>query len=171
MSLISDDDEHSLGAFAAATNMNQLASVQETALEHRITHGFPKRQFDELLRSANAKGSSDQTHEPVHQRCDQADLASAAERITTGAESRNSARWCSPMPKTSRPTLSAGSISSSRWCMRSTGLSVNPVAGSEIAAAKLSIPICITVISPGQLSFRLTGALRRYLIVGLKTLD
>src|SRR5258705_1571359 len=69
------------------------------------------------------------------------------------------------MPKTSRPTLSASSISSSRWCMRFTGLSVRPVAGSEIAAAKLSIPICIDVTSPGQLSIRLIGALRRYLIV------
>jgi hypothetical protein len=55
--------------------------------------------------------------------------------------------------------------------MRSTGLSVRPVAGSEIAAAKLSIPICIYVTSPGQLSFRLTGALRRYVIAGLNTLD
>src|SRR5712664_1739147 len=52
------------------------------------------------------------------------------------------------MPKTSRPTRSASSISSSRWCMRATGLSVRPVAGSEIAAAKLSIPICICVTSP-----------------------
>src|SRR6202158_5355763 len=47
------------------------------------------------------------------------------------------------MPKTSRPTRSASSISSNKWCMRSTGLSVRPVAGSEMAAAKLSIPICI----------------------------
>src|SRR5439155_25381575 len=70
------------------------------------------------------------------------------------------------MPKTSRPTLSASSISSSRWCMRSTGLSARPVAGSEIAAAKLSIPICIYVTSPGQLSFRLIGAPRPYVIVG-----
>jgi hypothetical protein len=42
---------------------------------------------------------------------------------------------------------------------------------SEIAAAKLSIPICIYVTSPGQLSFRLIGALRRSVIVGLSTLD
>jgi hypothetical protein len=54
--------------------------------------------------------------------------------------------------------------------MRSTGLSVRPVAGSEIAAAKLSIPICIYVTSPGQLSFRLIGVLRRYVRVGFKTL-
>src|ERR1700722_11890195 len=45
--------------------------------------------------------------------------------------------------ETSRPTWSASSISSSRCCIRSTGLSVRPVAGSEIAAAKLSMPICI----------------------------
>ena len=55
--------------------------------------------------------------------------------------------------------------------MCSTGLSVNPVAGSDIAAAKPSIPICINVTSPGQLSFRLIGALHRYVIVGLNTLD
>jgi hypothetical protein len=55
--------------------------------------------------------------------------------------------------------------------MRSTGLSVKPVAGSEIAAAKLSIPICIDLTSPGQFSFRLIGALRHYVIVGLKTLN
>ena len=38
--------------------------------------------------------------------------------------------------------------------MRSTGLSVRPVAGSEIALRNLSIAACIYVISPGQLSFR-----------------
>ena len=42
-------------------------------------------------------------------------------------------------------------ISSSIRCMRSTGLSVRPVAGSETAAAKLSIPICIYVSSPRRL--------------------
>src|SRR5271169_4852235 len=47
------------------------------------------------------------------------------------------------MPKTSRPTWSASSISSSRFCMRWTGLIVRPVAGSEMAAAKLSTPICM----------------------------
>jgi len=41
----------------------------------------------------------------------------------------------------------ASSISSSRCCMRSTGLSVRPVAGSEMAAAKLSMPIC-TIPAP-----------------------
>jgi hypothetical protein len=39
-----------------------------------------------------------------------------------------------------------------RMCMRSTGLSVKPLAGSEMAAATLSIPICIYVSSPGNLS-------------------
>jgi hypothetical protein len=68
MSLISDDDEHSLGAFAAATDMNQLASIQAIAMEYRVTHGFPKRKFNELLLSGNATGSSDETHEPVHER-------------------------------------------------------------------------------------------------------
>jgi len=34
----------------------------------RVTHGFPKREFNELLLSGNATGSSDETHEPVHER-------------------------------------------------------------------------------------------------------
>jgi hypothetical protein len=68
MSLISDDDEHSLAAFAAATNVNQLASVQTIAVEHRVAQGFPKREFNELLLSQNPAGSSDQAHQPVHQR-------------------------------------------------------------------------------------------------------
>src|SRR6267143_3707246 len=75
MSLISDDDEHSLAAFAAATNVNQLASVQTIAVEHRVAQGFPKREFNELHLSQNPAGSSDQAHQPVHQRGDQADLA------------------------------------------------------------------------------------------------
>jgi len=68
MSLISDDDEHSLGAVAAATDMNQLASIHPIAMEYRVTHGFPKREFNELLLSGNATGSSDETHEPVRER-------------------------------------------------------------------------------------------------------
>jgi hypothetical protein len=64
-----------------------------------------------------------------------------------------------------------GELNSSKWCIRSTELSVRPVAGSEIAAAKLSIPICIYVTSPGRLSFRFIGALRRYVIVYLNTSD
>ena len=75
MPLISDNDEHSPGAFAAATDVNQLASIHAIAVEHRVTHGFPKREFNELLLSANATGSSDQTHEPVRKRRDQAGLA------------------------------------------------------------------------------------------------
>jgi len=66
--LIPDDNEHSLGAFAAATDMNQLARIHAIAMEYRVTHGFPKREFNELLLSGNATGSSDETHEPVHQR-------------------------------------------------------------------------------------------------------
>jgi hypothetical protein len=68
MSLISDDDEHSVGALAAATHMNQLASIHPIAMEHRVTHGFAKREFNELLLVANTTGSSDQTHEPVDER-------------------------------------------------------------------------------------------------------
>jgi hypothetical protein len=58
-SLISDRDEYSLSAFTAATNMNQLASIHAIAVKHCVAHGFPKREFNELLLSANATGSSD----------------------------------------------------------------------------------------------------------------
>jgi hypothetical protein len=51
--LISDDDEHSLAAFAAATDVNQLASVQAIAVDDRVTQGFPKGEFNELLLSEN----------------------------------------------------------------------------------------------------------------------
>ncbi len=44
--LISDDDGHSLSAFAAATNVNQLASVCAIAVEHRVAQCFPKREFN-----------------------------------------------------------------------------------------------------------------------------
>jgi hypothetical protein len=64
----SDDDEHSLGAFAAATDMNQLASNYVIAVEYRVSDSFPKGEFYELLLSANATGASDQTHEPVRKR-------------------------------------------------------------------------------------------------------
>jgi len=66
ISLISDDDEHSLAAFAAATNVNQLARVQAIAVEHRVTQGFPKGEFNELLLSRNTAGASYQAREPVN---------------------------------------------------------------------------------------------------------
>ena len=75
MSLISDDDEHSAAAFAAAADVNQLAGVQSIAVEHRVTQGFAKGEFDELLDSQNTARHSNQSHEPVHQRRDQVDLA------------------------------------------------------------------------------------------------
>jgi hypothetical protein len=64
--LISDHDEHSLAAFAAAPNVNQLASVQAIAVEHCVTQRFPKREFNELLFSENTAGCHNQAHEPVH---------------------------------------------------------------------------------------------------------
>jgi hypothetical protein len=64
--LISDDDGHSLSAFAAATSVNQLASACAIAVEHRVAQCFPKREFNEVLFSANTAGSCDQTHEPIH---------------------------------------------------------------------------------------------------------
>jgi len=68
VSLIPDRDEHSLAVLAAATDVNQLASVQAIAVEHRVTQGFPKREFNELLFSANTARCRDQAHEPVNQR-------------------------------------------------------------------------------------------------------
>jgi hypothetical protein len=58
-SLISDDNKHAGGPLAAATDINQLASFQAIAVEHCVTHGFPKRDFNELLLAGNRTGSSD----------------------------------------------------------------------------------------------------------------
>jgi hypothetical protein len=66
ISLISDDDANSLAAFAAAANVNQLACVQAIAVEHRVTQGFPKGEFNELLLSQNTAGCSYQAREPVN---------------------------------------------------------------------------------------------------------
>src|SRR5713226_87297 len=74
MSLISDDDEHSLAAFAAAANVNQLAGVQSIAVNHSVTQSFPKREFNKLLLAADTVRRCDQVHKPVHQRGDQGNL-------------------------------------------------------------------------------------------------
>jgi len=75
VSLISDDDGHTLAVFAPAPDVNQLASVQAIAMEHCVTQSFSKREFNGLFLSENTAGSSYQAHEPIHQRCDQSDLA------------------------------------------------------------------------------------------------
>jgi len=49
--------------------------------------------------------------------------------MTGGAESRNSRRWCSPIPKESSPTLSASAISSIRFSNRSDALILRLVFG------------------------------------------
>src|SRR5881227_3449914 len=64
-----------------------------------------------------------------------------------GAESRNSRRWCSPMPNTSRPTSSASVIASSNSLRCRAGSTARPAA-STVAATKLSTPICIAVKVP-----------------------
>jgi hypothetical protein len=46
VSLIPDHDEHSLVPFAAATDVHQFAGIQAIAVDHRVTQGFPKREFD-----------------------------------------------------------------------------------------------------------------------------
>jgi hypothetical protein len=66
ISLISDNDAHSLAAFATATNVNQLACVRAIAVEHSVIQGFPKGEFNELLRSQNRAGRSYQAREPVN---------------------------------------------------------------------------------------------------------
>jgi len=48
--------------------INQLVRIHAVAVEDRVTYGFPKREFNRLLLSGNATGSSDQAHEPVHKR-------------------------------------------------------------------------------------------------------
>src|SRR5207249_1117526 len=68
--------------------------------------------------------------------------AAAAARITVGAESRNSRRWCSPIPNTSRPTSSASVIASSNSLKCCAGSTARPDP-STVAATKLSTPICI----------------------------
>src|SRR5712692_5214696 len=76
MSLVSDDNEHSVAAFAAAANVNQLAGVQSVAVNHSVTQSFPKREFNKLLLAADTVRRCDQVHKPVHQRGDQGNLAS-----------------------------------------------------------------------------------------------
>src|SRR5229473_6876026 len=76
MSLVSDDNEHSVAAFAAAANVNQLAGVQSIAVNHSVTQSFPKREFNKLLLAADTVRRCDQVHKPVHQRGDQGNLAS-----------------------------------------------------------------------------------------------
>src|SRR5712692_2375176 len=75
MSLVSDDNEHSVAAFAAAANVNQLASVQTIAVNHSVTQSFAKREFNNLLLAADTVRRCDQVHKPVHQRGDQGNLA------------------------------------------------------------------------------------------------
>src|SRR6266550_4836319 len=82
--------------------------------------------------------------------------AAAAPRITAGAESRKSLRWCSPIPKTSKPTWSAYSICSIRFRMRSVGLSAR--VASSCAAAKLSIPISTRSLRHFTLYAAIAGA-------------
>jgi hypothetical protein len=58
VSLIPDDDGHTLAVFAAATDVNQLANVQPIPMEHRVIQSFPEREFNGLFLSENTAGSS-----------------------------------------------------------------------------------------------------------------
>src|SRR5260221_2638829 len=82
--------------------------------------------------------------------------AAAAPRITAGAESRNSRRWCSPTPNASNPTSSACSICCTSWRNRSAGFTARLC--SSKAAAKLSIPTCIEDASEKDRSIADKGA-------------
>jgi len=62
--------------------VNQLASFQAIAMEHRVIQSFPKGEFSGLHRSENITGPNYQAHEPIHQRCDQADLVAHARAMT-----------------------------------------------------------------------------------------
>ena len=73
--LIPDDDGQSTAAVAVATDVNQLACVCAISVEYRIVQGFAKRQFNELLLSANTARCHDHAHQPVHQRQKLTDLA------------------------------------------------------------------------------------------------
>jgi len=68
LALIPDYDRQPTAAFAAATDVDQLACVSAIAVEHRITQGFPKREFNESSFSANTARCCDQSHKPIHQR-------------------------------------------------------------------------------------------------------
>jgi hypothetical protein len=65
--LVRDDDGHSLAPFAAAMDVNQRASLQAIAVEHRVAQGIPKREFDIFL-SADTARRRDKAHKPFHQR-------------------------------------------------------------------------------------------------------
>src|ERR1700704_6234489 len=82
--------------------------------------------------------------------------AAAAPRITAGAESRNSRRWCSPTPNASNPTSSACSICWTSCRRRSAGFTARLF--SSKAAAKLSIPTCIVCASEKDRSIADKGA-------------
>src|SRR5262245_50975508 len=57
-------------------------------------------------------------------------LAATAARTTAGVETVKSGRWCSPTPKTSRPTSSASSASSRTSRRRCSGLSPSRVSAN-----------------------------------------
>jgi len=65
-SLIANNDAHALAVIAAATDVNQLASLQAIAVEHRVAEGFAKREFDVFLHSGDPVRCRDKAHEPLH---------------------------------------------------------------------------------------------------------
>ena len=63
--------------------------------------------------------------------------SATAASTTAGEETAKSGRWCSPTPKTSRPTWSASSISSIRSRTRLAGSTLPPARGSGDSSAKV----------------------------------
>lgn len=75
LSVIPDDDGHSVVIFAAAADVDQLACIQTIAVKQRVAQGLPKREFDVFFLATDTTGRSNQAHKTVHQRRDLADLA------------------------------------------------------------------------------------------------
>ena len=82
--------------------------------------------------------------------------AAAAASTTAGADTANSGRWCSPTPKTSRPTSSASSISS----MRSRSRCSAPICPCRVSA-NVKTPISTTGFYLAARGFRCGGGPRR----------
>ncbi len=82
-------------------------------------------------------GSSELSTETALVRRIRSVRSAAAASATAGAETAKSGRWCSPTPKTSRPTWSASSISSIRSRSRLRVSTIGPPSTSGVSSAKV----------------------------------
>src|SRR5580700_2476711 len=67
LSLVLDDQGYPLFQVTAATNLNQLVTIETIAVNHCIVESFPKSQFNRGLLAGNATRSFDQSHQTVDQ--------------------------------------------------------------------------------------------------------